>query len=121
VAEPYIRNMELVRFLLMYIAENSSDGWHNPQPSLKNFSQELVSYHFGLMHERGLFHGVKYDNGTWGFEKLTWEGQDLLPAMQDETVWSKAKERAGSTFGALTLDVLKELLKQVMRQHVGLG
>lgn len=112
--------MDLVRELLAYIADNGSERMSIQQPSSDEYSDELISYHLGIMHQHGLFTGNQYHDGTWGLEALTWEGQDFLSAAENDTVWNEAKKRAGSTFGTLTLGVLKELLNQVVRQQVGL-
>ena len=113
--------MDLVRELLAYIADNGSERMSIRQPSSDEYSDELISYHLGIMHEHGLFTGTEYDGGTWGLRALTWEGQDFLGAAENDTVWNEAKKRAGSTFGALTLGAVKELLNQVAKQLVGLG
>lgn len=120
--QPLIRDMELIRRLLIYIAENGST---NPisslnQPEYDDYNREIVWYHLSLMHERGLFKGYNLSNIQWSISVLTWDGQDFLQMAQDDTIWNKAKDQAGSRFGSLTLDVLRDLLLQVTRRMVGL-
>lgn len=119
--QPLIRDMDLVRGLLVYIADNGGDNRPVSTPEHHNYSSELISYHLDIMHQYGLFNGTELDNGGWLLRTLTWEGQDFLQAARDHTIWNKAKERAGQHFGALSFEVVKQLLVQVSRQAVGLG
>lgn len=119
--QPLARDLEVVRGLLIYISQAGNETMPTSQPVSDKYTPELISYHLKIMHDHGLFEGNRYDNGSWGLYNLTWEVQDFLTAAQNDTVWNKAKEQAGDTFGALTLNMAKELLNRVIRGEVGLG
>lgn len=117
---PLIRDMELVRQLLIYAAENTGGLLPADQPGSTDHSPQVVAYHIDIMVERGLLKAVRYADGTWGIEQVTWEGQDFLQAAQDDTIWDKAKAQGGKHFGSLPLEIVKELVMRAARQAVGL-
>lgn len=112
--------MELVRELLIYAAGNTGGLLPAEQPTSTNHSPQLVAYHIQIMKEHGLLDGVRYADGTWGIEHVTWEGQDFLQAAQDDTIWDEAKTQAGKHFISLPFEIVKALLLKTASQIVGL-
>ena len=112
----YVRDMELVRALLIYIAEKGGPNRQVPQPSFEKYLPPLVSYHRKMMHEHGLFDGTRLANQTWLLRTLTWEGQDFLQAARNDTIWAKVKSAAGDMWPALSLEILKELKAKATRE-----
>lgn len=51
---------------------------------------------------------------------MTNRGHDFLADIEDETLWSKTKERAKSVGGSISIEVLKALAAAVMKAHLGL-
>ena len=51
---------------------------------------------------------------------MTWEGHEFADAARDETRWKKAMGIVEEKGGAVTLDVLKELLLHLARMGLGL-
>lgn len=112
------RDMEYVRLLLIDL----SNGKYNkmiphanrmPQsPEKENIEKYL--YHLTLLKDGG-FISYKMDatfEGNHLFEcpKLTWNGNDFLDSIENETVWNKTKEavkKKGLEVGQLSFDVLK--------------
>lgn len=47
--------------------------------------------------------------------RLTWQGQEFADAAQSASVWSKAKQKALSASGTLTVQALKMAADQVMK------
>lgn len=73
--QPLVRDMELIRALLLYIAQNAREHQSIPQPNVEGRSAELVSYHLAIMHEAGLVKGARNMDRRWGLGPLTWEGK----------------------------------------------
>lgn len=105
--------MDLVRDILIKTAD--ADG-SVPLKKLvdENRSMELVGYHVEMMAEHGLIdadvmrggHGTVI-NGT--INKLTWDGQDYLGAIESDAVWEKTKEAVGSTVKHTTFEIFREV------------
>lgn len=119
--QPLIRDMDLVRTLLLYIAHTGGSQRSVSQPHLEEYSDELVTYHLTIMQEAGLIKGRKNVGLKWGLMSLTWEGQDFLSAAQNNTVWESVKKNAGSLFSGLTIAVTKELLVKEVTRRVSQG
>jgi DNA-binding transcriptional ArsR family regulator len=51
--QPLIRDMDLVRALLLYVANTAREGRPAPQPSAEGYSDEVVAYHLSIMREAG--------------------------------------------------------------------
>lgn len=50
----------------------------------------------------------------------TWAGYDLLDSIRDESVWAKVRERIGNVGGSVSIDVLKAVAIQVVKDRLGL-
>jgi len=49
---------------------------------------------------------------------LTWEGQDFLDDIQNETVWKKTQAQIKKTTGTASLEMVKEVAKTFVREMV---
>jgi len=84
-------------------------------------SDEDIYYHVGLMHQNGLiqaFDVSSHDGDAWIPVEILWDGHEFLDAARSDTVWKKAKDRAISTAGTLTLEGMKAALAYVMKQLI---
>jgi hypothetical protein len=52
---------------------------------------------------------------------LTWAGHEFADATRDETRWKKAMGMVQEKSGSVTLSVLTELLKHLMKSALGLS
>lgn len=118
--QPLIRDMELVRALLLYIANTAGVGHPAPQPSAEGYSDEVVAYHLSIMQEAGLIRGSRSLSGKWSLSPLTWEGQEFMNAAKDDSVWNSVKKNAGGLFNTVTIAVAKDLLIMETRRRLGL-
>lgn len=112
--------MDLVRALLLYVEQHASPYQAARQPNLESYTDEEISYHLKLLRQAELIEGRHLADGSWNIQALTWDGHDFLDKARDDTVWNKAKERAGGTFNTLSLGVLSRLLSEVALQSLGL-
>lgn len=86
---------------------------------------ELVAYHVRIMQEAGLVEadivnaaGRVPVHVTVG--PLTWAGNDFLDAVRSDSVWTKTKQRIGTTVGSASFDVLKAVAVKITTNVLGL-
>ncbi|WP_447971379.1 DUF2513 domain-containing protein [Nitrospira sp. M1] len=114
------RDMELVRKILLDVESlRSSETESYYTPKLDGYSEEEIHYHCALMEEAGLL-DVKHRNimGT-KFplcypKRLTWYGHEFLDAARDDGIWTKTVATIKDKTGAMSFDVLLELLKSAI-------
>ncbi len=111
--------MNLIRLQLLEV-----EG-EDPKPNLKQYTEEQQVYHMTLCIEAGLVDGVIVNNSD-GYPaatsaiRLTWTGHEFLDAARNETVWNKAKERIKKSGVEVTVSILQDLLKELLKQSLGL-
>ena len=107
------RDMELVRSILLAVADASvlvdgnalTDELHDLQ---------AIGYHVEMMRDAGLVEATihKEWGGTYVIVRvgpLTWEGNDFLDAVANDTVWKKVKTRIAQLAGNATFEITKAL------------
>jgi hypothetical protein len=118
------RDMSLIRKILLAI-EDQPGGFAGNDHAFDGFTPDQIQYHAWLLVDAGIVCGT--DVTTMGAEapqalitSLTWVGHEFCDLARDESRWDAAlgvvKEQAQ---GAITFDVLSDLLKQRMRQALG--
>lgn len=113
------RDTNLIRLLLL-----ETEG-EEPQPDLADFTEEQRVYHAALLIEAGLIDGVirKDANGLPSGTvrlRLTWAGHEFLDAARDNKIWKKASEKIKQSGVQVTVSVLEELLKKLLKDSLGL-
>ncbi len=117
--------MDLVRQILLD-ATARENGHANGNPHIEGYTEEQIGYHIHLMQQAGLVNAVDIQTTGSGSPtailiSVTWNGHDFIEAARSNSIWSQAKEKAKSVGGALTFDVMKELLVVVARSQLGLS
>ena len=51
---------------------------------------------------------------------LSWDGYDLLDSIRDDSVWKTVLERVGEVGGSVSVEILKAVAAQVIREGLGL-
>ena len=86
--------------------------------------QAEVNEHVELLIEAGLIKGklIKAMSGVIGMaiHGLSWEGHDFIQAAEKDAIWKRSLEIVKDKGGAITFDLLKELLKSVAKSALGL-
>jgi hypothetical protein len=113
------RDMNLIRLLLL-----ETEG-EDPKPDLSPYNEDQRLHHSALLIEAGLVHGeiILDGNGQPGATvilRLTWAGHEFLDAARNDTIWHKAGERIKKSGVDVTIPLLQELLKQLLKQSLGL-
>jgi hypothetical protein len=91
---------------------------------LEEYTPAQVSYHAYLLVDAGLARGADvttYRSGGPEFflTNLTWAGHEFAEASRDDTRWKKAMAIVGEHGGAITFEVLKQLLGVLMKGLFG--
>lgn len=84
------RDMDLVRKILMSVADNPS-GWASSNLKIEGYTDEEVGYHSLIMIEAGLVAGqdvtIMGSSPEGLITRLTWQGHEFLEAAQEPTRW----------------------------------
>lgn len=113
------RDMNLIRLLLL-----QTEG-EEPKPDLSAYTNDQRIYHSALLIEAGLVDGEIIKNGT-GYPattiilRLSWAGHEFLDAARSDTIWHKAGERIKKSGVDVTLSLMQDILKQLLKQSLGL-
>ncbi len=113
------RDMNLIRLVLL---ETEGEG---PKPNLSAYTEEQRLYHSALLIEGGLVHGEIILDGNGqpaGMVtlRLTWAGHEFLDAARNNKIWHEAGQRIKKSGVEVTLSLLQELLKLLLKQSLGL-
>jgi hypothetical protein len=117
--------MELVRLILLRAQERDYGVLSAADFEGEGYTERTVAQHFQLMEEGGLLLANLLDLPEHGgvqkghVLRLTWQGQEFADAIQNSSVWAKAKQKALAAGGALTMDALKLAAAQVVRAALG--
>jgi len=105
------RDWDLIREILTALeARDSTRGGLAPG-AFPNHPEEVVSYHFHLLHQAGLIDADIKKSGNTGIfgiaRNLTWEGQEFLDKIRSDTLWNKIKSTVKDKGLDLTFDTIK--------------
>lgn len=107
------RDMELVRLILLKIEEEyRSTTIYNLD--ITGYDMETVAYHCKILNEAGLLsdYGAHYaDDRLWSFGvgALTWEGNDFLDKIRDNSQWKKIKDTITQKGLPLVIETIKAI------------
>ena len=112
------REMDLVRKILLQI-ENEHIATAIFNLKIEGYDLATVAYHCKIMHEAGLLshYSGKYGNDTiYAFQVggLTWEGNDFLDKVRDDSVWGKTKDAITQKGLPLVFETIKTISSAVI-------
>lgn len=105
------RDMDLVRLILLKIEEEyRTTAIQNL--SVDGYDMATIAYHCMIMNEAGLISSYKplyADNDIYSFGvgPLTWEGNDYLDKVRDNSIWKKTKDILTKKGLPLIFDTIK--------------
>lgn len=110
------RDMDLARRILLTTAQQPHDDDLMGLPDVDN---EVFALHVMWLQEAGLVKALVSE--TTGptrayVQRLTWNGCDFVDAIQDDSLWAKAKAKVMKPSMSFTFDVLKDWLKAEITQ-----
>lgn len=112
------RDMELVRRILL-AAE--ALPYAEDLPSLEGVEPEEFVTHVLWLKQAGLIEATgQAGSGSYAMfaivTGLTWQGTEFVSAMQDDSLWAKAKEKFMKPGMSFTLDIVKAWLTDKITQ-----
>jgi Hypothetical protein (DUF2513) len=117
------RDLDLCREILRQIADSPS--LNAPiEIAVERRSDDEITYQLHIMTQEGLIEAVKMTSLSGMAYKpfrLTWKGNEFLDAARDDKIWNRTKARFIEAGGALTFDLVLEILKEGIRNQIGLG
>ncbi len=118
------RDMELIRKMVLAV-EEGPDGYAPDDLRIEGHTAEQLAYHAHLLIQAGLATGpinthITGSGPSAQITTLTWDGHDFADAARDETRWRKAMGIVQGKGGAVTLDIVKDVLLRLARVSLGL-
>lgn len=116
------RDMDLVRTILLALANSDEEVWSTSLVSDK-YSREIIGYHFLILDEAGLIvaNVRAADNDPYYIavaSRLTWEGNDFLDAVRDESIWKKVRSTIGKITGSASFEVFKTVASSLALEAI---
>lgn len=111
--------MDLIRLQLLRVEGQET------LTELEKYTEKQKVYHMALCIEAGLVDGVivpdanGYPAATSAI-RLTWAGHEFLDVARNDTIWKKASEKIKQSGVQVTVSVLEELLKKLLKDSLGL-
>ena len=112
------RDMDLVRLILMEIEEKyRSTAIYNL--TIDGYDTDTVAYHCKILDEAGLISDYKAtyaDNKIYTFVvgPLTWDGNDFLEKIRDDSRWKKVKDTISQKGLPLIIDTIKSIANAII-------
>lgn len=105
------RDMDLVRTILLALADSDELLWSTDLVT-DEYSRDVIGYHFLILDEAGLIMANVEPAGDDPYyiavaSRLTWEGNDFLDAVRDESIWKRVRSTIGKITGGASFEVFK--------------
>ena len=117
------RDMDLVRYILLKAGD--SDGYIDARDLLCDKYSDLgqIHYHIKIMTEAGLIEsnivaGWNDEIFESGIKSLTWNGNEFLDVVSNDTVWHRTKSKVLDTVGNASIDVFKSVAINIISSMV---
>ena len=107
------RDMDLVREILLEI-EKSYVSTAICNLHIDGYDMETMAYHCKILYEAGLvseYKPIYADDGLCAFfvGSLTWDGNDYLDKVRDNSIWKKTKDIIANKGLPLVFDTIKTI------------
>ena len=119
------RDLELIRKILIAIEENPKPQFQG-ELSVEGYDDETLMFHVSLLEESGFIDAVISKDGTGEIvnvfpNHLTWAGYEFLELARNNSVWEKSKKVLKEKSISVSVAILSELLKYLVKDTLGLG
>lgn len=107
------RDMNLVRLILLEIEEKYRSTVIYDL-TIDGYDAETVAYHCKILYDAGLIsdYGAQYagdEIDLFGVGSLTWDGNDFLEKIRDNSQWKKVKETISQKDLPMVIDTIKSI------------
>ncbi len=109
------RDMELIRLILITLEDSQQTQGVIPL-TIEGYSDVQVSYHIKILAQNGIVEATDCSTQhglAWNARGLTWDGHDYIEAVRDEGRWQKAKNWVTNAGKVLTMETLKEAVREL--------
>lgn len=120
------RDLALIRDLLLRIEATPAN--RDARLDTTEVDEDVVHEHLEMLIDAGLIEGTVLAAGSGHariydvrVKRLTWTGHEFLANAQNEGAWAKTLEFVRSKGGAVSLEIVKELLKRAVLDQFGLS
>lgn len=118
------RDMELVRSILLDVSKSNKTFELDPL----NPKDKLFIYHIDILKQANLiFYKDKFEDMVPRVyidePRLTWEGNDYLDNISNETIWKKTKSmilNKGFELSDVPFSIIKDVAKMKLKESIGL-
>lgn len=120
------RNLDLIRQILLYCEDKNPDRVYTDElADALDVDFETISYHIQLLDDCGYIQtDAMHAMGTlmpdFIIYRITSFGHDYLDAVRDDDVYKATKKKLGSKFTSITLDVVKLVATEVIKDQLGI-
>lgn len=118
------RDMDLVRYILIRVGDSS--GYVDARDLLCDKYSDLsqIHCHIKIMTEAGLIEskiisGWNNEIFESGIITLTWNGNEFLDVVSNDTVWHRTKSKVLDTVGNASIDVFKSVATGIISSMLG--
>lgn len=104
------RDWDICREILRQVAASDARIGHRVKVDIPDKPKELVLYNVQLLKEAGFIHTIDIRTiGSTDFwvTGLTWEGNEFLDSIANESVWAKTKGVITNLGGSATVAMVK--------------
>ena len=117
------RDMDLCRRILLEV-EQWPTTLEPREVEIDGYSPDQVDYHAWLLGEEGLIEGLDVTGDGDSVHRylpkcLTYRGHDFLEHARDDTRWKAAKDQLRSVGGAMTIQMLQNVLIRLLTAQLG--
>lgn len=100
------RDMDLIREILLKIESSNENG----EFSINGYSDDVIEYHLKLLRDAKFIDDYTVNIiGEITTGQLTWEGNDYLDKVRDNSTWSKTKNIIKEKGLPLIFDTIKTI------------
>jgi len=112
------RDLELIKEILFFIEKKKNSF---PEPiKILNYSEDDVDYHCTLLLDAGYIEAQVLGYGSVFPKRLTNRGHDFLDAARDPGIWKKAKDTITKHGGSFTMEIVKTVLTELIKNQLGI-
>jgi hypothetical protein len=122
------RDMDLIRLLLLRLEAEDMEAdtitvfdRGGEELRIEGYTNNAVQYHLPWLLSGGLVEGKMALDG-FEFERLSWDGCDLLDKIRDDQIWQKTRDgakRVGGFSVKMLGDLAEGFIKKKIRDHTG--
>ena len=116
------RDWELIRAILFRLEQHSSPVDVLRPEHMPPHTPDKVAYHIKIMMQAGLIDGEcsKTIGGAYCMaSSLTWNGQEFLATIRDETAWNQARKHIRQAGITITFEAIKLAMQSITKNLLG--